>query len=120
MKDFGAGALKDVALLAARILLVVLFLIFGWDKLANFSGTEAYFTKLGAPMPGLATVIAVIMELPVGIALILGILTRPIAVALALYTLGTALIGHAYWSMSGEAQYLNEINFYKNISIRAG
>jgi putative oxidoreductase len=39
---------------------------------------------------------------------------------LALYTLGTAFIGHHYWTMTGTAQYANMINFYKNVSIMGG
>jgi putative oxidoreductase len=37
---------------------------------------------------------------------------------LALYTLGTALIGHLFWTMEATAR--NAINFYKNISIVGG
>ncbi len=54
------------------------------------------------------------------IAIILGILTRPLAVLLAFYTLAAALIGHHYWTMTGPAQYENMINFYKNVSIMGG
>ena len=60
------------------------------------------------------------MELFVGIAIILGILTRPLALLLALYTLGTALIAHHYWTMAGVEHFENEIQFYKNISIIGG
>lgn len=110
----------DGTLLAARLLLALLFLIFGWGKLLDFSGTVQSMTHAGAPLPALAAVIAVIMELFVGIAIVLGLATRPLAVLLALYTLGTALIGHHYWSMAGMMRLQNEINFYKNISIIGG
>jgi putative oxidoreductase len=39
---------------------------------------------------------------------------------LAVYTLGTALIGHSFWTMEGATRYGNAINFYKNIGISAG
>ena len=110
----------DGILLAARILLALLFLIFGWQKLLDYSGTVQYMIHVGAPLPALATVIAIVMEFFVSIAIILGVATRPLAALLALYTLGTALIGHRYWSMTGMARMENEINFYKNISIIGG
>ena len=110
----------DGILLAARILLALLFLIFGWQKLLDYSGTVQYMIHVGAPLPALATVIAIVMEFFVSIAIILGVATRPLAALLALYTLGTALIGHHYWSMTGMARIENEINFYKNISIIGG
>lgn len=108
---------KDEILLAARILLVLLFLIFGWDKLTNYSGTVQYMIHVGAPLPHLATIIAIVMEVFVSLAILVGIATRPLSVLFALYTLGTGLIAHHYWSMTGMARFENEINFYKNISI---
>lgn len=111
---------KDPLLLAARVLLMVLFVLFGWQKLTGFSGTVAYMTSTGAPVPMLSAIIAVVMEFAVGIAIVLGFFTRPLALLLALYTFGTALIGHHYWTMTGMEQYANMINFYKNISIIGG
>ncbi|WP_437558301.1 DoxX family protein [Acidithiobacillus sulfuriphilus] len=120
MKTFGSDKIKDEAIFLARFLLVLLFLIFGWGKLTNYSGTVAYMQQVGAPMPPIATLIAIFMEFFVSLAIIVGIFTRPLAVLLAVYTLGTALIGHHYWSMTGMANFEGEINFYKNISIIGG
>ena len=46
----------------------------------------------------------------------LGAWTRP----LALYTLGTALVGHPFWALEGADRDASAINFYKNISIIGG
>jgi len=120
MIAFGADRIRDETLLLARVLIASLFLIFGWEKLTGFSGTVQYMAHVGAPLPTLATIIAIVMEFFVGIAIVLGVFTRPLALLLALYTFGTALIGHHYWTMSGMAHLENEINFYKNISIIGG
>ncbi len=119
-KTFHAEANRDIPLLIARVLMMLLFLIFGWEKLTNYDGTIAYFTQGGVPMPALSAVIAVVAELGAGIAITLGILTRPVSVLLALYTLATALLGHHYWTMSGAERAAAEIDFFKNISIVAG
>lgn len=111
---------SNSAILLARILLIWLFVMYGWSKLTNFGTTEAYMSHVGAPFPVLAAIIAVFMEFFAGLAILAGLFTRPIALLLVLYTLGTAFIGHHYWTMTGEAQYANEINFYKNISITGG
>jgi putative oxidoreductase len=111
---------KNELILVARILMMILFVIFGWSKLTGFSGTVAYMTSTGAPVPTVSAIIAVVMEFAVGIALVVGFYTRPLAAILALYTLGTAIIGHHYWNMTGAEQYANMINFYKNISIMGG
>src|SRR5580692_3457055 len=80
--------------LAARLLLATLFLIFGWRKLKDFSGTVSQMAQLGVPMPVLAAAVATFMELPVAFAVAVGAFTRPLALLMFFYTLGTALIGH--------------------------
>src|SRR5579872_3821021 len=104
------AALRDALLLIARVLMTVLFISFGWQKLTNYGETVSYFSQGGVPLPQLAAVIAVIMELGVGVALLLGGLTRPLALLLGLYTLATAFLGHHFWTMSGTSHLENEIN----------
>src|SRR3546814_19996972 len=72
------------------------------------------------PVPSLMSLIAVAIELGVGLAIAIGFYTRPLALLLGIYTLIAAVIGHPYWHMSGELQYESMINFYKNISIAGG
>ncbi|WP_164931745.1 DoxX family protein [Dyella sp. M7H15-1] len=113
---------KDEALLLARIFLMSLFLIFGWDKFIHFAATEAYMEAVGLPLPTLAAAIALIMEFVVGIAILLGFYTRPLALLLAIYTLVTAMLGHRYWLVDDNpsARIDVMINFYKNFSIAGG
>ncbi|MEG1213412.1 MAG: DoxX family protein [Leclercia sp.] len=117
LRYFDFGQSRPLMLLIARIAIVALFIIFGLPKMTGFDGTVQYMAKLGAPMPMLAAIIAVIMEVPAAILIVLGFFTRPLAVLFVFYTLGTAVIGHHYWDMSGDAVMPNMINFYKNISI---
>lgn len=114
------GKSNDVALLVSRALLAALFVLFGWSKITGFSGTVDYMAHVGAPMPMISAVIAVVMEFVVGILILVGFFTRPLAVLLALYTIATALIGHHFWNMTGAEQMANMINFYKNVSIAGG
>lgn len=120
LRYFDFGSSRSFLLLIARIAIVVLFIIFGYPKLTGFSGTVQYMTSLGAPMPMLAAVVAVVMEVPAAILIVLGFFTRPLAVIFVFYTLGTAVIGHHYWDMTGDAVLPNMINFYKNVSIAGG
>lgn len=111
---------KDGLILTARILLVILYLKFGLGKLGAFSRTVDYMASADLPAPALMTSIAVAMELGVGLAIAVGFYTRPLALALVVYTLLAAVIGHPYWNMSGTMEYDSMINFYKNISIVGG
>lgn len=111
---------RDALLLVARILLMLLFVLFGFSKLTDYAGTSAYMAAEGLPLPMLAAAVVIAMEFFVGVAIVLGFCTRPLALLLALYTLGTALIAHHYWTMAGAERMANMINFYKNLSIIGG
>ena len=76
--------------------------------------------QVGAPLPTVSAVIAIVMEFFVGMAILLGFFVRPLAILLLAYTFGTTIIAHHYWTMSGADRYANMINFYKNISIMGG
>jgi putative oxidoreductase len=115
-----ANDITDGVILAARVLLAALFLIFGWRKLVDYSGTVSRMVKDGAPIPVLSAVIAMFMELPVAFAVAVGAFTRPSAVLLALYTLGTAVIAHRYWTVTGADKVDSMESFYKNLGIMGG
>ena len=112
--------IHDGLILAARLLLAALFLIFGWRKLTDYSGTVSRMVQDGAPIPVLATGIAIFMELPVAFAVAVGAFTRLSALLLLVYTLGTALIAHHYWTMTGVNKIDSMESFYKNLSIMGG
>jgi putative oxidoreductase len=111
---------NDVLILAARLLITTLFLIFGWRKLRDYLGTVSQLVQLGVPMPVLAAVVATFMELPVAFAVAVGAFTRPSALLLVFYTLGTALIGHHYWTIPAPDKVASMDGFYKNLSIIGG
>jgi putative oxidoreductase len=112
--------MSDGVILAARLFLAALFLIFGWRKLTDYSGTVSRMVQDGARFPALATPVSIFMELPIAFAVAVGAFTRPCAVLLALYTLGTALIAHRYWTMTGAKKVDSVESFYKNLSIMGG
>ena len=112
--------INNEVILAARLLLATLFLIFGWRKLRDYSGTVSQLVQLGVPMPVLAAAVAIFMELPVAFAVAVGAFTRPAALLMALYTLGTALIGHRYWTVKAADRVDSMDGFYKDLSIMGG
>jgi putative oxidoreductase len=114
------NGINDELILAARLLLTALFLIFGWRKLRDFSGTVSQMVQLGVPVPTLAAAVATFMELPVAFAVAVGAFARASALLMFFYTLGTALIGHRYWTVTGADQVASMDGFYKNLSIMGG
>jgi putative oxidoreductase len=114
------NGINDELILAARLLLATLYLIFGWRKLTDFSGTVSQMVQLGVPTPVLAAAVATFMEIPVAFAVAVGAFARPSDLLMFFYTLGTALIGHRYWTMTGADRVDNMDSFYKNLSIMGG
>jgi|SRR5579862_6710865 len=115
-----ATAFNDAVILTARIFLATLFLIFGCRKLRDYPGTVSQMMRDGLRMPVLATGVAIFMEVPVAFAVAVGAFTRLSAALMALYTLGTSLIEHRYWTTTGTAQLDRMEAFYKNLSIMGG
>lgn len=111
---------QDVFILVARILLMALFITSGWSKLVGFQDAVGYMESLGVPMPAMAAVVAITVELFVGVALLLGLWPRPLALLMALFVLGTSFIGHPFWTMEGADRAMNMTHFYKNLSIIGG
>jgi putative oxidoreductase len=111
---------NDAVILAARLCLSALFLIFGWRKRRDYSGTVRQIVQLGGPMPVVAAAVAIFMELPVAFAVAIGAFARPLALMMVLYTLGTALIGHRYWTVPRADRVDSMDGFYKDLSIIGG
>ena len=114
------NGINDDLILAARLLLATLFLIFGWRKLRDYSGTVSQIARLGGPLPPLAAAVAIIMELPIAFTVLIGAFTRFAALLMFFYTLGTALIGHRFWTLTGADQVESMDGFFKDLSIMGG
>jgi putative oxidoreductase len=114
------NGIHDEIILAARLLLAALFLVFGWRKLTDLSGTFNQMAHEGLHLPALATAVSTFMELPVAFAIAIGAFTRFAAPLMALYTLGTALIGHHYWTVKGPDKVDSMDGFFKDLSIMGG
>ncbi|PZQ74416.1 MAG: DoxX family protein [Variovorax paradoxus] len=111
---------QDGAALIGRILIALLFVPAGWNKLMGFAGTAGYFTKIGVPLPEVAVVVAIVCELLVALLFLVGFKTRLMAIILAVFTVATAFLGHAYWNAPPEMLMAQQINFYKNLAIAGG
>lgn len=106
--------------LAARILLVALFLPAGIGKLTGFAGTVGYISSVGLPLPGVAAAVALIVEIVGSLALLVGFGTRFAALALAAFTLVASFFFHAYWAVPADQAFVTQLLFFKNIAVVGG
>lgn len=106
--------------LIARIFLAALFVFAGIGKIGNVAGTAGYFGKLGLP-GGEAMVYAVIaVEILGGLLIAVGWQTRIVAWIMAIFTIGTAVVGHQFWGLEGGQMNAQLTQFLKNLSIAGG
>ena len=68
-----------------RVVTGLIFFVHGWQKLFEFglAGTTGFFGSVNIPLPEVAAVIVIGLELMGGLALILGVFTRWVAIPLA-------------------------------------
>jgi putative oxidoreductase len=112
--------LQSPLALAARVLLALLFVPAGFSKIAGFAGTVGYIGSVGLPLPQLGAVIAIVVELGFGLALLVGFQTRIAALVIAVFTVAAGVFFHAFWSMPAEQVMINQIMFMKNLAIAGG
>jgi putative oxidoreductase len=98
-----------------RVLIGVPFMMSGLSKLAAYGPTTALITAVGLPLAPLAFAIAVTIELGGGLLLVLGYRARPVALALAIFSLATAVSFHSNFADQNQM-----IHFLKNLMMAGG
>ena len=105
--------LENIALLAARILMPILFISAGWGKVTGYAGTQQYMEAMG--VPGALLPLTILLELGGGLAVLFGLLTRTTALFTAGFTILTAFLFH-----SNFADGVNQLMFMKNLTVAGG
>jgi len=105
--------IEKLAMPAGRVLIAIIFLMSGFGKIADYAGTQGYMEMMG--VPGALLPLVIIAEIGGGLAVILGWKTRLAALALAGFTIISAIIFHADF---GDQTQM--IMFLKNVSITGG
>lgn len=106
-------------LLIARLLVASLFLQSGFAALSDIQGAAAYFASLGFPMPTATAWGVGLFELAAGLLLAIGLLTRPVALALAAFSLVASFTGH-YGQGEGAMSFWHMQMFMKDFAVAGG
>lgn len=115
MDNFG----KYLAALG-RVLLALIFVRAGINKLGSIDATAAEMAKVGIPLANILVFGAILLELGVGLLLMVGLFARCAALALFFYTLTLALIFHAYWAAPAAQARLQASFFFGHLSMMGG
>ncbi|SEE68596.1 putative oxidoreductase [Rhizobiales bacterium GAS188] len=98
-----------------RLLIGLPFAMSGLGKLAAYGPTTEMIGAFGLPLPPLAYAVAVAVELGGGLLLVAGFRARPVAFALALFSLATAVSFHSNFADQNQM-----IHFLKNVMMAGG
>ena len=112
-KDKIMNDLKTFVAPAGRVFISLIFVMFGMNKITNYTATAGWMEAMGVPGVLLPAVIA--LEVLGGIAIILGWQTRLVSLAFAGFCIASAVIFHANFADQNEMA-----NFLKNIAISGG
>ncbi len=112
--------LQSTTVLVGRILLGLIFVLSGFAKISGFDGTAGYIASKGLPLPQVLAALTIVVELGGGLALMAGLYTRQAVVALAGFSLLTAIVFHNFWAAPQAEQLMQQINFMKNLDIAGG
>jgi putative oxidoreductase len=104
---------KPFADVIGRVLIAALFVLSGWGKVTAYAGTQAYMQHSG--VPGGLLPLVILLELGGGIAIVIGLYTRPVALLLAGFSIIAALLFHA-----GSAEQLQQLMFLKDLGLAGG
>ena len=109
------------AFTVGRVLLASLFVISGIFKIIGFSGTVGYMGSLGIPVPTVAVIVTILVEVGAGLLLLTGSrFARPAALLIAIFTVGATLAAHRFWAVDAAAMQGQLTHFLKNVSIIGG
>jgi putative oxidoreductase len=112
---------EALILLLGRLCMGSLFLMTGTNHWLDLKLVTHFMTGL----PGSAQawgMLAATIEVVSGAALVLGFRTREFALLLVFFNLGAAVIGHPFWSITGDttARWGQFIHFWKDIGLAGG
>ena len=113
--NIGSNSNQGALPFIGRILLAATFIIAGLGKLAAPAATQGYIAAVGLPLPLLAYIVAVVVEVGGGVLLLVGYRTKPVAAALAAFCVLTAVVFH---HALGDQNQL--IHFFKNLAMAGG
>ena len=112
--------LKNPLDLLGRVLIALLFLPAGVQKITGFAGNVGYAAASGMPMPEVGVAFGMVIEILGGLAILVGWQTRWVAIILGFFTLVATFFFHNFWSVPADAAMMQQLMFWKNIAVVGG
>jgi len=104
---------QNSATLLGRVLMSIIFIMAGINKIGGYEGTQGYMEAMG--VPGMLLPVVILLEIGAGAALLIGWKARIFAFLLAGFTLLSAILFH-----NNFGDQMQMILFMKNLAISGG
>lgn len=101
--------------LIGRILLALIFILSGFNKISGWDGSLGSMASKGIPMTEIFLGLTILIELGGGLMIAFGLYARWAAFAIFLFLIPVTLIFHPFWA---DPEQMN--SFMKNIAIMGG
>jgi putative oxidoreductase len=122
----GELIMPDYPQVIGRVLLSVVFIVFGYlqftnigNYIANPAVVKAAATS-GILSPTVIAYLVAAIDLFGGLLILVGYQTRWAAVVLIAFIVLTFIFAHNFWTMEGAARAANQAHFYKNLGLIGG
>jgi len=112
--------MSDYYLLAGRIFIALMFVLSGFNKAIHFQHGLEEVQARNLPFPHLALLATIVVQIICGGAIMIGRYTALSSVALALFTLATAVVFYDFWRRKGSERTIMFTGFLEHISIIGG
>jgi len=113
-----------VPVVIGRILLALIFILSGLEKIFAWNSELAYLTSRGMPATGFFLFVALLIELIGGLMLLFGIKPGLAAGVLFLYLIPVTVVMHGFWTVTDPAMHAvmqdMMVHFFKNVAIMGG
>lgn len=115
-----APGLDHTVRTVGRVMVGVLYLWAGIDKVQGWNGALQEVVAGGLPAPTLMLALTVLLQVAGGAAIIAGRLLRPACWALAGFTALATVLYHGFWHATGAARHAELIPFMEHVCIVGG
>jgi putative oxidoreductase len=114
------NTLNSIGPLLGRVLIALIYLLSGFGKITGFESTVGYIASKNLPLPQVAAIGAIIVELGGGMLVVVGWKARWAAAALFVFTALAALLFHNFWAVPAAEAPNQTTHFLKNVCILGG
>ena len=120
MKTLFPQHVRPATVMVGRILLALIFVLSGWNKVMHYSSVDTYMASVGIPMAGALLPLTILVELGGGLLIAVGLFTRAAAIVVFLFSIPVTLAIHHFWDLPAAQAMMQQIHFMKNVSMMGG